>query len=331
MNISIIIPIYNVAPFIRRCAESLFRQTMESGIEYIFVDDASPDDSVAIVKDCLESFPQRKEQVHILTHTANKGLPAARNTGLEAATGKYIFHCDSDDFLEENAMEELFQAAERAQADMVWCNWYLSFEKNERYMKQPCYATAGEALQGMLAGAMKYNVWNKLVQRSLYEENGIRFPEGYGMGEDMTMIRLCACAQQVVYLPKALYHYVRLNTNGFTQVRQQDVPDVRHLESLKHNVECTIQFVESRFGTRLEKELAFFQLEAKFPFLISCSRSSYRLWKAWFPEASRFILQNQYVSARSRFLQYMASKGQFWFVYLYNKVVLRLVYGLIYR
>lgn len=327
--VSVIIPVYNVAPFIERCAQSLFRQTLEN-VEFIFVDDASPDNSMELLEKCLEQYPARKSRTKLLHHSVNKGLPAARNTGLDVATGEYIFHCDSDDYLEPDALESMYREAKSQDADIVWTDWYLSFQKNERYMKQPDYPSPLEALKGMLSGSMKYNVWNKLVRRSIYTENGIRFPEGHNMGEDMTMMQLFACAQTVRYLPKAYYHYVRLNAQAFTQMGGS--PHKRqHLDDLRYNVSRILQFIKQRFGNQLDRELAFFMLDAKFPFLITDQKTSYQRWKEWFPEANRYIWQNKQISYRSRLLQLMAAKGQFWYVWLYYKLVIRLVYGVLYK
>ena len=85
MDVSVIIPVYGVAGFVERCTESLMRQSMREGVEFIFVDDATPDDSIALVRKVVERHPERAAQVRILTHEANQGLPAARNTGLKAA------------------------------------------------------------------------------------------------------------------------------------------------------------------------------------------------------------------------------------------------------
>lgn len=227
-KVSVIVPIYNVSRFIKRCVESLFNQTLDD-VEFIFVNDCTPDDSIDILKKVIADYPDRNTM--IINHEVNKGLPAARNTGLKAASGDYIFHCDSDDFIEPTMLNDLYYTACDDNADIVWCDWYLTFEKNERYMKQPDYDTPKEALKAMLTGKMKYNVWNKLVRGSLYEENGIFFPSGYGMGEDMTMIMLFAYAKNVKYLPKAYYHYVKLNTNAFSNTYSQ-----KHLEELKYNV-----------------------------------------------------------------------------------------------
>lgn len=324
-KVSVIVPIYGVEKFIGRCAESLMQQTLKD-VEYIFVNDATVDHSMEVLQDVLGRYPERQDSVLITVHKTNKGLPAARNTGLQIAQGEYIFHCDSDDFVESDMLETLYVEAVSHQADIVWCDWFLSFEKNERYMKQPSFDNAQDALKAMLTGGMKYNVWNKLVRHSLYTENQVSFPAGYGMGEDMTMILLFAHARRVVYIPKAFYHYVKLNTGAMSGMYSD-----KHLTELKYNVTRISETLEMICGKTLEKEIAFFKLEAKFPFLIVGDARMYKLWKEWYPEANRFILQNQYIPVRNKWIQWCAWKGQFWIVWLYYWLVCRLVYGVLYR
>ena len=326
IKISVITPIYGVEKFIGRCVESLMQQTID-GVEYIFVNDATPDKSMDVLRSVVERYPAKASQVKIVEHEHNKGLPAARNSGMAVATGEYLFHCDSDDYVEPDMLETLYSKALEAGADIVWSDWYLTFEKNERYMVQPSYDTPMEALKAMLGGAMKYNVWNKLVKRSLYVDNGIEFPAGYGMGEDMTMMFLFAHARKVAYVPKAFYHYVKLNTGAFSQTYSD-----RHLEELKHNVQRTAEYLHSVVDGDIEKDMAFFKLEAKFPFLITDgSNGRYRLWQEWFPEANKYILSNKNISARSRMVQWLAWKRQWWLVRAYNFLLTKLVYGIIYK
>lgn len=312
MKVSVIIPIYKVEAFIERCATTLMEQTLQE-VEYIFVDDATPDRSIQILKDVVVRYPNRKEQVRIVHHAENKGLPAARNTGLALATGEYIFHCDSDDYVEPTMLEEMYNAANAQDVDIVWCDWYLTFAQNERYMKQPSFDTPIEALKAMLSGAMKYNVWNKLVKHSLYVDNNIQFPAGYGMGEDMTMMMLFAHAQNVTYIPKAYYHYIKTNTNAFSQTYSD-----KHLVELKHNVQRIIDYMQNVYGEALEKELNFFKLDVKFPFLIA---GQYKRWAEWYLEANTYILQNKTISTRTRYIQWLASKRQYWMVGLYSWVL----------
>ena len=97
VKVSVCIPVYGVEQFIERCACSLFEQTMRDGIEFIFVDDCSPDNSVQRLEEILKRYPERQAQVSIIHHEKNMGLVRARKTALEAACGEYIIHCDSDD------------------------------------------------------------------------------------------------------------------------------------------------------------------------------------------------------------------------------------------
>lgn len=325
IKVSVIIPIYKVEPFIKRCVVSLMEQTLDN-VEYIFVDDATPDNSIQLMNETIALYPNRKEQIQIVHHAVNKGLPAARNTGLEIAQGEYIFHCDSDDYVDFDMLEKLYLRAEETNADIVWCDWFLTFAENERYMKQPSCDTPLEALKAMLSGGMKYNVWNKLVRRSLYVDNGIKFPTGYGMGEDMTMMILFVHAKKVVYLSQAFYHYVKLNTGAFSQNYSE-----RHLFELKHNVQRICNYMQKMLGSEVERELAFFRLDVKFPFLISNDSQKYKIWQEWYPEVNGYILQNKNVTFRSRCLQWFAWKGQFWIVKLHYYLLYKLVYGIIYK
>lgn len=323
--ISIIVPVYKVEKFIEKCATSLFCQTY-SNIEYLFVDDATPDKSIVILKEVIKRFPDRQDKVRILTHKENKGLPAARNTGLCAAGGDYIFHCDSDDFLEPDAMEKLYEKAKENDADIVWCDWFLSFEKNERYMKQPEYDTVIEALKGLLCDTMKYNVWNKLVKRSIYVDNRIFFPSGHDMGEDMTMIKLFACADKVAYVPKACYHYKRINTDAFTRSFSD-----KNLHDIIFNTEQTVSFLEKKYGNLLKSEISYFKLNVKFPLLINDNYRLYRLWKELFSESDEYIGKNKNLSCRHRMLEYAASRGWFGIVWLHYNFVYKFIYGILYR
>ena len=323
-KVSVIVPVYGVEKFVGHCIDSLMRQTLDC-IEYIIVDDCTPDSSMDIIKSVVESYPNRKDCVKYIKHNINRGLPSARNTGLQAATGKYVFHCDSDDFVEPDMLEQLYNKAEKEQADIVWCDWYLTFKKNERYMKQPSFNTWDEALKGVLTGKMKYNVWNKLAKRELYINNGIVFPDGHGMGEDMTMIRLMACAKKVAYVPKAFYHYIKTNAGAFTNQYSD-----KQKTDMIHNTSETCEFIEKRFPNELEEELACFKLNVKYPFLIGADKKNYDLWRSYFRETDAFIGSKQ-MGLRSRLLQKAALHHFDIFLKLHYWLIYKVIYGILYR
>lgn len=324
-KVSVIIPIYGVEKFIGRCVHSLMQQTLKD-VEYIFVDDCTPDNSISVLGAILSQYPDRMSDVKILHHEHNKGLPAARNTGMAESAGEYMFHCDSDDFVEPEMLETMYNAATSNDADFVWCDWFLSYENTERYMRQPGFNTSIEVLKGMLADAMKYNVWNKLVKRELYVKNDIKFPAGHSMGEDMTMIRLSACAKNVFYVPKAFYHYVKTNSEAMTQSYKE-----HHLQDIRYNVDQTIQFLNNKKLSGLEMHIAFFKLNVKLPFLITSDWNSYRRWSEWYPEANKYIMQNNQLSLRTRLLQKMAAVNCYIGVWLYFIIIYKIIYRLLYQ
>lgn len=321
---SIIVPVYNVESFIARCARSLFEQSLP-GIEYIFVDDCATDRSMEVLQRVIEEYENSGLNIKIISHLENKGLPSARNSGLNVATGEYIYHCDSDDWIEEGMMKKLYTVIQKTHADIIWFDCYLSFRERERWIRQQTQETPMDCLKAMLSGRMKFNVWNKLVKRKLYIEHGILFPDGYGMGEDMTMIRLFAFAERVSYVPLPFYHYVQSNTNAFTKTFSD-----KHMLQVRHNTDETIRFIRSVYGEQLDKELQFFKLNVKFPFLISNKKTLYRLWLDWYPEANAYIHQNAELSFRARILQLMALYHQFWFVRIHF-LLFKLKYGTIYK
>lgn len=324
MNVSVIVPFYGVEKYIARCAESLMRQTMQDDIEFIFVNDATNDGSLDVLKKTLAEYPERKKQVIILHHEKNKGLPAARNTGLAAAKGKYIYHCDSDDYLEKDALEVLYRKAEENESDIVWGDFYEIMTGGNRYKKQPAYSTPLDAVKGMLIGDMDYNVWNKLVRRDLYLTNNISFPSGYAMGEDLTMIMLFSSASKVAFVSQPVYYYDRTNPSAMTYSMSEEKQN-----ALKHNVSMAENYLCGKYGNVLMVEIATLKLNLKWSFLISTYRRSiYKEWNRWFPEANEYITR-QSVSGRIKALELCAYRKQYWVIWLHYWLVIKFYYKML--
>ena len=315
MKVSVIIPVYQVEAYAGRCARSLMEQTFPD-IEFLFVDDGSPDGSMDIIRRVCGEY---RREVHFLVHPENKGLPAARNTGLQAASGEWILHVDSDDYLEPTMVQKLYEAAVSGGADLAYCDFYLDFGGSCRRLRNPSFSD-GKTLvrEGYLAGTAKFNVWNKLVRASLFE--GIRFPEGHAMGEDMTLIPVTARAGRVVHVPEALYHWYKSNPGAYSHAFS-----TRHLEDIRFNVDRTLALLSGEGFS--EKDIAFFKLNIKLPFLLSGRKEQFRLWEEWFPEANRYILDNHLLPLRTRMVQFFAAHRLFFLVRLYCFAVDKLFYG----
>lgn len=106
IKVTICVPVYGVEKYIEKCAISLFEQTYPS-IEYVFVNDNTPDKSIEILESVVERYPNRKPYVRIISHEKNRGLAAARNTAVDTVTTEFLMHVDSDDWVDKNLVNEL--------------------------------------------------------------------------------------------------------------------------------------------------------------------------------------------------------------------------------
>lgn len=184
--VSIIIPVYKVEPYIEECLCSVIGQTYEN-IECLIVDDCSPDNSIAIAETIISKLVAEKDKYRILHHTENRGLSAARNTGLKEAKGDYVFFLDSDDKLFPEALENLIAVAERyPEADLVQGNRVnedcgisaASYDSHfgEGYLRE--YYEACETTRQQFLSRFPVCAMNKLVKRSFLLDNELYFVEG---------------------------------------------------------------------------------------------------------------------------------------------------------
>ncbi len=215
-KVTIIIPIYNVAKYIERCVVSLFEQDFED-IEYIFVNDCTPDNSVEILEKIIEKYPNRKPNIRIIHHEKNKGLGSARKTGLEHATGEYIIHIDSDDWCELDMISALYNKAKETDADIVACDYFDSFKDKDIYKKQNYSVDIKEDLCKILSMELMPSLCNKLIKRELYVKNNLCPPTEISTAEDRWLVaRLFAVAESIAYVPKAFLHYWKENESSLS-------------------------------------------------------------------------------------------------------------------
>lgn len=218
--VTICIPVYNTEKYIEKCCRSLFEQTYEN-IEYVFVDDSSPDNSIRLMENVLQEYPSRKEKVKIIKHNSNKGLAATRNSGIDAASGEYLMFVDSDDYLDHNTVELLINKAETTHADIVIFDTCRIYPNKKRIIKRPVPDTKEEAIRRILTYKLAPSVCGKLYKTQLIAGNNIRFIEGINIGEDYcTSSRIFYYADKIAYCPDCVYNYVQYNTNSYTHTYQ---------------------------------------------------------------------------------------------------------------
>lgn len=322
--VSIIVPVYNAEKTLYICLDSLRDQTYKN-LQIIFVNDSSTDNSLNVLNQFKEDSGY---QVDIISHERNRGVAAARNTGLNAVRGEFIYFVDADDAIDKNTIEESLDLAIKSTLDIVGFSWYLTFEKNERKMHQPSFSSPFGAIENMMQGTMRWNLWLFLFKTSLFKENDIKFIEGKNMGEDlMVAIKLFSKAERVGYLDRHFYHYGQSNTSSLTKTYSDS-----HIEQVTANVMEVEKYLKSSvFSNKIGNLINYLKLNIKLPLLISEKKSQYNKWLNWFPESNSYVMENKALPIRTRLLQLAAVKKQFWLVKLYNKVVLRLVYGVLYK
>lgn len=215
IKISIILPVYNVEGYIARCLESIVHQTCNKNIECIIVDDCGKDKSIHIVKEFIGNYigPVRFK---ILKHEYNRGLAAARNTGVDAAKGEFVMHVDSDDWLEPTALEILLKKQEDTNADIISGYAMRHTKEGELIMREPKYTNPREMTIRMIELNYDHVIWRRIFRRTLYTENGICAIEGVNIGEDhCTVPRLTFYAKVVASVENVVYHYNCTNENSY--------------------------------------------------------------------------------------------------------------------
>ena len=209
-KISVIIPVYGVEKYIERCARSLFEQTLDS-LEFIFIDDCTQDNSLVVLGRIIEEYRPRfagnNWKVRIEKMPTNSGLPAVRRHGVNCATGDYIVHCDSDDWVDKDMYKQMYSKAQTTNADIVICDYYCSDGiKKKSYIS--AYSEEKEVLiNQLLFENGNWAIWDVLVKRELYFEDGIVFPKD-NMGEDFALlIQLLYRSKRISHLQSPLYYY----------------------------------------------------------------------------------------------------------------------------
>ena len=215
-KISIIIPVYNVEMYLDQCLQSVINQTY-SNLEIIIIDDGSTDQSGTICDD----YAERDDRI-VLIHQQNAGLSSARNVGIVNVTGDYVMYVDSDDWLDTDMIEKMYQVSDREDADIVVSSFiYQNVEKNHFVIVQDEKTyNAADAIRAICTDKkLKNFAWGKLLRRKLIE--GIRFPDGKKFEDICTMYRYFQRANKVVQIQNCFYHY-RVRTSGISRTKTVD-------------------------------------------------------------------------------------------------------------
>ncbi|MBQ7345430.1 MAG: glycosyltransferase [Oscillospiraceae bacterium] len=309
-KLSAVVPVYNVERYLDQLIESLRQQTLQD-LQIILVDDGSPDGSGAI----CDRHGAQDGRIQVI-HKQNGGVGAARNDGLAAATGEWIYFCDSDDYLEPDALQRLVEAGEAAQAEVVFGDVaMISGDKRQlmRFHKE-AFATSDREVLDRLAMTVfgrKYcylppeggpaaccygGPWNKIVRRELLEREGIAFDLSVqGICDDLLYsIYLFAGARRVAYVPVVIYNY-RLLGGSITHTYKPQLVDINKA------IFAAWEGLMARYGKAEQFRDAYhvFVIRRLKAMLGSCffSRKDPRSMKARYEDLEALICQEPYRTA----------------------------------
>ena len=324
-KVSVIVPVYNVGECVNRAANSLLGQTLRD-FEIIFIDDCSADDSYNMLTEIAKNNSRDDIAIKIIQHNVNQGVAAARNTGLDNATGEFVYYVDADDYCDADSLEEMYNEAITKHCDIVGCEWLLTFENNARHMIQPEVKSGKEAFVKMCNGVMRWNLWLFMVRRSIYEDHKFRFIPQANMGEDMmVMMKILLNTDAISIVHRPLYHYIQTNSNAMT----------KNFSAYKHQVTDNVleleRYIRESCNNEFLEALLQLKLTLKLPLLISDKTSDYEMWQSWFSESNDFVGKNEDQPLRTVLIQKVAVARLYFVLKLYYRLVIKFIYGIIYK
>ncbi len=240
-SFSIVVPIYGVEKYIERCATSLFQQDYDR-IQFIFVNDGTRDCSMEVLRTLIDSRYKHLEPQITIVNKKNAGLPAARKTGVEHATGDYILHVDSDDYINVCTVRKIAEASEKTDADFIYFNIIKEYPRRRSYKRETDYDTATKEkfLGNILRGKSFGFLVSKCFKRSVYESHHIYYAP-YGVHEDIyCSAQLIAYSNSVYHLDEYLYHYDRSNPEAHTAKPRRE----RNLQSCANMLDLFSHFCD---------------------------------------------------------------------------------------
>lgn len=210
-KVTVVIPVYGVEKYIEKCVRSLMEQTL-TDVEYIFINDCTPDRSITILKKVVDQFSLRKPNVRIINNVKNQGQAKSRRAGIMAATGEYVIHCDPDDWVEPTWLETLYNEAQKFDADIVWSGFESVYEDGTvvAYHNSACNSVDDFLLQ-LSTGEKWGSLCIHLVRKSIVQSCVIEWPR-WNYCEDLALIfQYVRNSKRVRYVKGTFYKY-RFNT-----------------------------------------------------------------------------------------------------------------------
>lgn len=307
-EISVLIPVYRVEKYIEQCILSILNQTIKKNVEIIVVDDCSPDSSIEKLKQVLQNNPLKTNfSVTLIHHKTNRGQSAARNTALNAAKGTYTIFIDSDDYIDEKMLDKMCEKAYETNADIITVDLLKEYKDKTIVVNTPKDEDINKIRSSFIRGESIY-LCNKLIRRSLYTENGIKFKEGYNISEDYAvMIPLSFHANKIEHVPHVFYHYIQYNETATTKRKYKQ----QEIDSLVYSTESLLSFIKKRKIADFKYDIMYRLLIIRYWCMIYTKGEHQCQYARLYPEINKhaFKLIKKTKDKQTKVLLYFVAKG----------------------
>ncbi|MBR4631854.1 MAG: glycosyltransferase [Elusimicrobia bacterium] len=256
-KVSIIVPVYNVEKYLPQCLDSILKQTF-TDFECICVNDGSPDNSLAI----LQEYAKKDDRIKIISQE-NKGLAGARNTGFKYVQSPYVAFVDSDDWIEKNYLQILYETIEKTNSEIVICNYEEYYEDENKFvpniLPQERKISNNDNLASKISkGYAQPTVWTKIIKMKLLKENDIHFFEGFNNEDSPFTSLVFLLSGKIAYVDNILYFY-RIRNNSIMSKKHKVFRDkVFNFMNLIENIIDRQMFNDDIF--KLTYKLLFWDL-----------------------------------------------------------------------
>lgn len=296
-KVSVIVPIYNVEAYIERCAISLFEQTLDN-IEYIFVNDCTPDNSMMILSEVLSRYPQRKEQVRIINQPKNLGAAKAREDGIKEARGEYIIHCDSDDWVDKNMYLDMYRKAKSEDLDYVMCrSLYYTDGSSDTLIKDYIADDKWKFIEDILNCRTTVSLWNRLVKAEIMHQKDMCIPKGHMMEDKCYAVQIAYYAQSFGCVEGPYYHYLQRQNSVCGSLSDESL--LNSFIQASVNMKFIEHFLEREGILRRYRKCMYISEFVVMGFLIPSlkrSNKNRKLWLTTFPQAVQHIWFSKHIA-----------------------------------
>ena len=303
---SIIVPFHNAESYIEQCADTLFNQTLRDRVEWIFVNDASTDSSMARLSGLVEKLNSDcRRRIHIISHKNNLGVAEARRAGFEKSKGRYVMFCDADDWLELDACEILCGELMREESDVIVFDYVHEYKFYSCPAEEKISINRDDLLKDIVSGRVSGSLCNKIIKADLLRKNNLILPVGSMIEDLIVCVQVMWLANSFRVINDRLYHY-RHNNNSTTHNTSEHKVMERYETYLK-NIELLCGILKNRGKESECRDGIIMRKYMAKQILNPCLNKPgmRKKWLSTYPEINGLILRSKLFSLKQKILYLM--------------------------